>query len=66
MSNRGQRPRIRAHSEAPAWRAVRRRTDYSSSTRILTDITDRTDHVVGARQKQQKPLVLDADVSYEP
>ena len=26
MSNRGQRPRIRAHSEAPAWRAVRRRT----------------------------------------
>ena len=62
MSNRGQRPRIRAHSEAPAWRAVRRRTDYSSSTRILTDITDRTDHVVACaiRQKHQKPLAVDA------
>ena len=52
LSNRGQRPRIIAHSEVSAWKAVRQRTDYSSSTRILTDITDRTDHVVAIRQKQ--------------
>ena len=32
------------------------------STRILTDITDRTDHVVACaiRQKHQKPLAVDA------
>ena len=38
----------------------------SCSFSSTTDLTDWTDGCGGIRQKHQKPLAVDADVSYEP